>query len=60
MISKGRDTRIIQTEYGPILVSNFLYDLWQKYGWPNEETLKSMAETYARYGLPDGIDGQGL
>lgn len=46
--------RVIHTEYGPILVSEYILELWAKYGWPSDVTLREMAANYARHGLIDG------
>jgi hypothetical protein len=35
----------IDTEYGPITVTRHLRELWNRFGWPSEKTLRRMAAT---------------
>jgi hypothetical protein len=44
----------IETEYGPITVTRHLRELWDKYGWPTEKTLRRMAATELEIREADG------
>lgn len=38
------DETLVDTGYGALRVPNSLLSLWNRYGWPTEETLKRMTE----------------
>lgn len=39
------DNVTVATEYGPITITRHLRELWDRYGWPTEKTLRRMAAT---------------
>jgi hypothetical protein len=53
-MEKEEATRLIRTTDGEILVSEWMLSLWEEYGWPNETTLRNMADNYERFGLVNG------
>lgn len=46
--------RIVSTKFGDLLVTDFLYNLWQSHSWPTDEALQRMVANYQRFGFADG------
>lgn len=44
----------VYTEYGTLRVTEWLFSVWQKYGWPTEEALMRM---HAEQEADGGVHG---
>lgn len=48
----GSDVRHVNTEFGRLAVPTSLLALWNKAGWPTDETLKQMAAEQEAHRTP--------